>query len=94
MKTISMLNFNLWCAILLRIILYYIQFKEVRVLWGPGTGGWGPEAGYGDRGQGVGYPKDTFFKSFLQLLTKFSFWQGDWTLGYHFMGFRHFPDFA
>ena len=33
-----------------------------------------------------------FFKSFLLALTKLSFWQGDWGLGYHSMGIRHFPD--
>ena len=33
-----------------------------------------------------------FFKRFLLVLTKFSFWQGDWALGYHSMRFLHFPD--
>ena len=28
-----------------------------------------------------------FSKSFLQVLTKFSFWLGGWALGYHSMGF-------
>ena len=32
-----------------------------------------------------------FFKSFLLVLTKFLFWQGDWALGYHSMKVRHFP---
>ena len=32
------------------------------------------------------------FKSFFLVLTKFSFWRRDWPLGYHSMGFRHFPD--
>ena len=31
-----------------------------------------------------------FYKSFLLVLIKFSHWQGDWVLGYHSMGFRHF----
>ena len=33
-----------------------------------------------------------FFKSFLLILTNFSFWQGDWTLVYHSMKRRDFPD--
>ena len=33
-----------------------------------------------------------FFKSFLLVLTKLSFWQGEWALGYHSMKFRQFPD--
>ena len=32
-----------------------------------------------------------FFKSFLLVLTKLSFWLGDWALGYHSMMFRQFP---
>ena len=28
-----------------------------------------------------------FFKGFLVVLAKYSFWQGDWALGYHSMGF-------
>ena len=35
-----------------------------------------------------------FFKSFLLLLAKLSFSRGGWALGYHFMGFRHFPHFS
>ena len=35
-----------------------------------------------------------FFKSFLLVLTKFSFWQEDWALGYHSMKCRHFPDIS
>ena len=31
-----------------------------------------------------------FFKSFLLVLTKLSFWQGDWILGYHSMSLRYF----
>ena len=31
---------------------------------------------------------------FLLLLTKISFWQGDWTLGYHSMRFSHFSGFS
>ena len=31
-----------------------------------------------------------FLKSFLLVLTKYSFWQADWALGYHSMKFRHF----
>ena len=31
------------------------------------------------------------FGTFLLVLIKFSFWQGGWALGYHFMEFRHFP---
>ena len=33
-----------------------------------------------------------FSRDFLLVLTKFSFWQGGWALGYHSMKFRHFPD--
>ena len=33
-----------------------------------------------------------FFQEFLPVLTKLSFWQGDWALGYHSINFRHFPD--
>ena len=33
-----------------------------------------------------------FFKSFLLVLAELSFWRGGWALGYHSMGFRHFPD--
>ena len=36
--------------------------------------------------------KRLFFKSILLVLTKFSFWQEEWTLGYHSMNFRHFPN--
>ena len=35
-----------------------------------------------------------FCKSFLLVLTKFSFWQEDWALGYHSMKFRLFPDIS
>ena len=34
--------------------------------------------------------KSRFFKSFLLVLTKLPFWQGDWALGYHSMKFRQF----
>ena len=37
------------------------------------------------------WKKFLFFKSFLLVLTKFSFWLGDWTLGYHSVKFRHLP---
>ena len=33
-----------------------------------------------------------FFKSFLLVSTKFSFWQENWALGYHSMKFRHIND--
>ena len=33
-----------------------------------------------------------FFKGFLLVLIKFSFWGGDWALGYNYMGFCYFPD--
>ena len=33
-----------------------------------------------------------FFKSFLQVLTKFTFSQEYWALCYHSKNFRHFPD--
>ena len=33
-----------------------------------------------------------FFKGFLLVLIKFSFWGGDWALGYNSMGFCYFPD--
>ena len=29
---------------------------------------------------------------FLLVLAKFSFWQGEWALGYHFLRFRPFPN--
>ena len=32
------------------------------------------------------------FKSFLQVLTKLSFWQEDWALGYHCMQLKKYPD--
>ena len=35
-----------------------------------------------------------FSKSFLVVLTKFSFWQEDWALGYHSIRFRLFPDIS
>ena len=35
-----------------------------------------------------------FFKRFLLVLTKFSFWQEEWVLGYHSMKFRHLPDIS
>ena len=35
-----------------------------------------------------------FFKSFLLVLTKLSFWQGDWGLGYHYVTFRKFPNIS
>ena len=30
-------------------------------------------------------------KSFILILTKLSFWQGDWALGFHSMELRQFP---
>ena len=37
----------------------------------------------------------SFFQEFfLLLLTKLLFWQGSWTLGYHSIEFRHFPDIS
>ena len=35
-----------------------------------------------------------FSRDFLLVLTKFSFWQQDWALGYHSMKFRHFPNIS
>ena len=35
-----------------------------------------------------------FFNLFLLVLTKLSFWQEDWALGYQSMKFRHFPDIS
>ena len=35
-----------------------------------------------------------FFKSFLLVSTKISFWQEDWALGYDSMKFRHFSDIS
>ena len=35
-----------------------------------------------------------FFGTFLPVLAKFSFWRGEWALGYHFMVFRHFPNIS
>ena len=32
-----------------------------------------------------------FARTFILALTKLSFWQGDWALSSHFVGFRHFP---
>ena len=34
------------------------------------------------------------FTEFLLAFTKFSFWQEDWTLGYHSMKLRHFPNIS
>ena len=31
---------------------------------------------------------------FLLVLTKFSFWQEDWALGYHSMKIKRFPDIS
>ena len=31
---------------------------------------------------------------FLPVLAKFSFWRGEWALGYHFMEFRRFPNIS
>ena len=31
---------------------------------------------------------------FWQVLAGHSFWQGDWALDYHSMGFRQFPDIS
>ena len=31
-----------------------------------------------------------FLGLFLLVLTKFSFWRGEWALGYHYLKFRHF----
>ena len=33
-----------------------------------------------------------YFWTVLLILAKFSFWPGDWALGYHSMRFRHFPN--
>ena len=35
-----------------------------------------------------------FCKNFLLVLTKLSFWQEDWALGYHSINFRHFPNIS
>ena len=35
-----------------------------------------------------------FFKRFLLVLTKFSFWKKDWTLGYYSLKLKHFPDIS
>ena len=35
-----------------------------------------------------------FFSSFLLVLTKFSFWEEDWALGYNSMKFWDFPDIS
>ena len=35
-----------------------------------------------------------FLRVFLLILTKFSFWQKDWTLAYNYMRFRHFPEIS
>ena len=35
-----------------------------------------------------------FIKRFLLVIAKLSFRQGDWALGYHSMGFRHFPNIS
>ena len=40
------------------------------------------------------YVKFLIFKGCVLVLTKFLFWQGDWALGYHSMGFRYFPDIS
>ena len=36
--------------------------------------------------------REGFFKGFLLVLVKLSFWQGGLGAGYHSMGFRQFPD--
>ena len=41
----------------------------------------------------TGKVKLLFFGTFLLALTKFSFWPGDWALGYDSVKFRHFPNF-
>ena len=35
-----------------------------------------------------------FFGTFLLVLTGFSFWWGEWELGYYFLKFRHFPNIS
>ena len=35
-----------------------------------------------------------FFNSFILVLTKLLFWQGDWAVGYHSMKFSQFPDIS
>ena len=39
--------------------------------------------------------QEKFYFCFSRVFTsigEFSFWQGGWVMGYHSMGFRHFPD--
>ena len=35
-----------------------------------------------------------FFGAFVLVLARFSFLRGDWGLGYHSMGIRHFPNIS
>ena len=42
----------------------------------------------------TGKVKFLFFESFLLVLTKLSFRQGDWALGYYSKKFRPFPDIS
>ena len=42
----------------------------------------------------VGKDECLFFKIFLLVLTKLSFWEGDWALGYHSLKLRQFPDIS
>ena len=46
------------------------------------------------RGSGWGWGLVPFFGAFVLVLAKFSFWRGDWGLGYHSMGIRHFPNIS
>ena len=42
----------------------------------------------------AGKVKFLLFKGFLLVQTKFSFWQGEWALGYRSMEFSNFPDIS
>ena len=48
--------------------LYYVQFKEAKILWGPEARGWGPEAGYEGWGpDNSNTQSKVFFKRALSL---------------------------
>ena len=49
---------------------------------------------FNDKQCATGKVEFPFLKTFLTLLTEFSFCQGDWALGYPFMKFRHFTDIS
>ena len=62
-----------------------------------------PAVGCGVSGAGCGFRVgwrtawgvlSLFFGAFLLVLAGFSFWRGEWALGYPFLEFRHFPNIS